>query len=159
MNAEFESYQRTQAIELANDMVERMKMNRANLGVFKNISNSATGTGYLGTTGADSYSLSCSAPATQAETDLCEWSQLLTGSAEISSGSKVGAMIGARGCIFYDVTTEVSGAPDTGLFTVVVVWQGSQSTVASTTNCGNGLYGSESLRRVVKQSFRFAKLN
>ncbi len=157
--AEFESYQRSQAIILANDMVERIRGNRVNKGEFKNISDSSTGAGYLGTTGPNSYSLGCASPANQAETDLCEWSDLLQGSSEKVGTTQVGAMIGARGCIFYDATTEVAGAPDTGLFTVVVAWQGSADTVAPTVNCGNNLYGTEKKRRTVSMSFRLAKLN
>lgn len=157
-NAEFESYQRSQAIILANDMVDRIRMNRANKGSFKNISDSTTGTGYLGTTGDDSYAVSCPG-STQAEIDLCEWNDLLQGSNETLGTDQVGAMIGARGCIFYDSTTEVSGIADTGLFTVAVAWQGASDTVAPTVNCGNGLYGSETKRRVVTMSFRLAKLS
>lgn len=156
-NAEFESYQRSQAIILANDMVDRIRMNRVNKGTFKNISDSATGTGYLGTDGADSYVPDCA--ANQAGADLCEWSDLLQGSGESIGADQVGAMIGARGCIFYDATTEVAGAPDTGLFTVVVAWQGTVDTVAPTVNCGNDLYGDETKRRAVSMSFRLSKLN
>lgn len=158
-NAEFESYQRSQAIILANDMVDRIRMNRVNKGEFKNISDSATGDGYLGMDGADSYALDCDAAANQAEADLCEWSDVLQGSTETLGANQVGAMIGARGCIFYDAATEVAGAPDTGLFTVVVAWQGTVDTVAPAVNCGNGLYGAETKRRAVSMAFRLSKLN
>lgn len=159
-NSEFESYQRSQAVTLAYDMVERIRTNRAVLGNFKDISDAATGTGYLGTAGANSYSLTCPpASATdRAGQDLCEWNDLLQGAAETRSGSKVGAMAGARGCISYDDTTEVSGAPDSGLFTVAVSWQGSQDTVAPAASCGNGLYGAETKRRTIALSFRMASL-
>ncbi|HEX5393870.1 MAG TPA: type IV pilus modification protein PilV [Rhodocyclaceae bacterium] len=159
MNSEFESYQRSQAIILANDMVERIRMNRSAMGQFKNISNATDGSGYLGTTtGAGSYTVDCT--ATQAGKDLCAWSSLLQGAAQTnSSNTKIGAMIAARGCIFYDPTTEVSGIPDSGLFTVTVVWQGGQATVAPSANCGNGLYGSESMRRAVSMSFRLGRLS
>jgi len=161
-NAEFESYQRSQAIILVNDMADRIRMNRANKGSFKNISDSTTGTGYLGTTGTDSYALTCPG-SSQAEIDLCEWNDLLQGSNETLGTNQVGAMIGARGCIFYDASTEVgassgTGIADTGLFTVAVAWQGASDTVASSVNCGNGLYGSETKRRVVSMSFRLAYL-
>jgi type IV pilus assembly protein PilV len=157
MNAEFESYQRSQAVMLVNDMVERIRMNRASLGAFKNITDPATGAGYLGTTGSGTYAIPGGATL-QVQTDLAEWSALLTGSAEIKGGARVGAMIGARGCIWYDLSTEVPGAPDSGTFTVAIAWQGSMATVPSSINCANGLYGNENLRRVVSQSFRLAKL-
>lgn len=159
MNSEFESYQRSQAIILASDMVERIRMNRSAMGQFKNISNATDGSGYLGTsTGGGAYTPDCT--STQAGKDLCAWSLLLEGSAQKnSSGTKIGAMMGARGCIFYDSTTEVAGVPDSGLFTVTVVWQGGQATVAPSVNCANGLYGSEAMRRAVSMSFRLGRLS
>lgn len=159
MNAEFESYQRSQAVLLANDMIDRMRMSRTSYGTFKNVSNATTGAGYLGTAGASSYTVNCSS-ADAADVALCEWNSLLTGTAETSGGSKVGAMIGARGCITYDLATEVAGVADSGVFTVSVVWQGTQDTVASTSNlCATGLYGAETRRRVVSISFRLARLS
>lgn len=158
-NAEFESYQRSQAIILANDMVERIRMNRVHKGEFKNVTDPLTGAGYLGTEGPDSHSINCSTPNNQAETDLCIWENLLQGSAEMLNANQVGAMIGARGCISYDAASEVPGAVDSGVFTVVVAWQGTVNTVAPSVNCANGLYGPEAKRRAVSMSFRLAVLN
>lgn len=159
-NSEFESYQRSQAVSLAFDMAQRIRTNRANMGFFKNISIASDGTGYLGTNGAGSYALVCppADPTDRASADLCEWSALLLGAAEKKAGNDVGAMIDARGCIFYDPTTEVAGAPDTGLFTVAVSWQGNIATTIPAVNCGNGLYGTEAKRRTLAFSFRMANL-
>jgi type IV pilus assembly protein PilV len=159
MNAEFESYQRSQAVLLANDMVERMRMSRTSYGKFKNVSTATTGSGYLGTAGANSYTVDC-ASTDAGDVALCEWDSLLTGTAETTGGSKVGAMIGARGCITYDSTSEIAGVADSGVFAVTVVWQGTQDTVASTSNlCATGLYGGEARRRVVTMSIRLARLS
>lgn len=159
-NSEFESYQRSQAVSLAFDMVQRIRTNRANMGYFKTISDAATGADYLGSDGGDAYSLTCppADPTDRAGQDLCEWNDLLLGAAETKAGSNVGAMAGARGCIFYDATSEVTGAPDSGLFTVAVSWQGNQDTVAPSVNCGNGEYGAETRRRTIRLSFRMAHL-
>lgn len=159
MNAEFESYQRGQAVLLANDMVERMRMSRTSYGKFKNVSSATTGGGYVGTAGADSYTVNC-ASTDAGDVALCEWDSLLSGTAETTGGSKVGAMIGARGCVTYDSATELAGIVDSGVFTVTVVWQGTQDTVASTSNlCATGLYGGEARRRVVTMSIRLARLS
>lgn len=159
-NAEFESYQRSQAIILLDDMVERIRTNRVNKGEFKNITTNLTnGTPYLGTAGSNNYALSCSPAANQSVSDLCAWQGLLQGSSESLGGNQVGAMIGARGCISYDSSTEVAGVPDTGEFTVTVAWQGSVETVAPTAACANGEYGTEAKRRTVSMKFRLAKLN
>lgn len=158
MNSEFESYQRSQAIILANDMVERVRMNRQAMGEFKNISNATNGSGFLGSPGTGEYTPDC--VTTQAGKDLCAWSSLLQGAAQTNSGgTKIGAMMGARGCIFYDPATEVAGVPDSGLFTVTVVWQGGQATVVPSVNCANGLYGNETMRRAVSMSFRLGRLS
>lgn len=160
INSEFESYQRSQAVSLTFDMVQRIRTNRANMGYFKTISDADTGEGYLGSADADSYDLTCppADPTDRAGQDLCDWNDLLLGTAETKSGNNVGAMLGGRGCIFYDAASEVAGAPDSGLFTVAVSWQGNQDTVAPSVNCGNGLYGAESKRRTISLSFRMAHL-
>ena len=66
-----------------------------------------------------------------------------------------GAMVGARGCISYAAGTEMENPPGTpisgtGVYTVAVAWQGTNDTFAPTVGCGNGLYGSETRRRVVR---------
>ena len=157
-SSEFESYQRSQAVSLAFDMAERIRTNRANKGFFKALSDATSGNGYFGTPGTNSYALDCSL-LDRANQDLCEWNDLLLGAAETRSGSNLGAMAGARGCIFYDPTTEIAGAPDTGVFTVAVSWQGTLKTTQPSVHCGDGLYGSELQRRTVVLSFRLAKLD
>lgn len=172
MSAEFESYQRSQALVLAMDMAERMRMNRSYSGTFKNISNASNGTSFVGTAGTGHYGLDCSSTdhAIQA---LCDWDGLLKGTAEKSSSdSNVGAMIGARGCVTYDPSTELAGIPDSGEFMVAVVWQGTTETASPTIpgtgaalHCADNLYEDssgtvkEALRRGVAFKFRFAKLN
>jgi type IV pilus assembly protein PilV len=173
MTSEFESYQRSQALVLAMDMAERMRMNRAFFGIFKNISSASDGTGFVGTDGTGQYSLSC--PSTDhAIQALCDWDDLLEGAAETTSGgTQIGAMVGARGCITYDASTEISGVPDSGEFMVAVVWRGTAETFGptipgtngTTLNCANNLYLDsngvikETLRRGVAFKFRYAKLN
>jgi len=165
--AEFESYQRTQALVLLYDMVDRVRTNRATLPCFAITTNTASGVPYLGTGAAAAPACGFSNAANNAIADatILEWDNLLKGAAETAGGVSVGAMIGARGCVSYDATTELINAttgaliPGTGIFTVAVAWQGMADTAAPTENCANTLYGPETRRRVVSTAFRVAALN
>lgn len=166
--AEMESYQRAQALILASTMVDVMRVNRRTANCFAVTGAGGTpfvgaaGTGHVG--GPIVCNLSTIAENTMAINAMDEWNDTLVGASELKDGTEVGAMIGARGCIRYDATTELidpeTGAvmPDTGLYTVVVAWQGLNETVAPTVNCANGLYGSEAMRRAVSMSLRLAEL-
>lgn len=80
--------------------------------------------------------------------DLQTWHNALMGSAEILTGANVGAMIGARGCVYQVV------APSPGIaaqYLVVVAWQGMNNTYApdvttatSMGQCGLGQYKDKS---------------
>ena len=162
--SEFESYQRAQALVLMQDMVDRLNVHKLTATCFR-ITNVATGTPTLGTGsgGAPACSAGTANDNTEATAAMAEWDSLLKGSAETSGGSSTGAMIGARGCIGYDATTELldtTGAaiPGTGIYTVAVAWQGNSDTFVPVVNCGNGQYGAETRRRVVFTTFRLAKL-
>ena len=86
--AQVESYQRAQAIVLLQDMTDRIAANHKNAASYVTAAP-------LGT----ASTLNCSAPATQAAKDLCAWNDSLLGASETTGGNKIGAMIGARGCV------------------------------------------------------------
>lgn len=167
--AEFESYQRAQAIVLLQDMVDRIHMHRITASCFRFTTNTTNGSPYLGT--GSSLTPTCSAGSandnTMAVAALDEWKDLLLGAAEDLGGSKVGAMAGARGCVSYNAATELTdpvtaaAIPNTGLYLVAISWQGTTDTFAPPVNCGNDntLYVSETRRRVVSTTFRLARLN
>ncbi len=162
--AELESYQRAQALVLLNDMVDRIRAHHITAACFS-FSN-ADGTGWLGTsaTATPACAVSNANDNAMAVAAMNEWNSLLLGAAETKGGVSVGAMLGARGCVFYDPTTALldpTGAaiPGTGLFTVSIAWQGTVDTFAPTVNCANGQYtGGEVRRRVVSTSLRLAEL-
>jgi type IV pilus assembly protein PilV len=137
-----EGYQRSQALFLINDIAERMSMNRP------------AAASYLGSDIGVAALTGCATPASQAIRDLCEWSALLQGAAETLGTVKLGAMIGARGCIVAD-----PGDPASGAFLITVAWQGIQATGAPNSNCGANQYSAENLRRSVTKVVRFASLN
>lgn len=175
--SELESYQRVQALILLQDMYGRINANR-NVAPCYAFTTSSDTTPYLGTAGSGNLSLprSCAlgttAQQTQFNNDLSAWNQLLRGAAETTGGSNVGAMIGARGCVSYDSTTELPELSPTtgnatgnilagtGVYTLTVAWQGLGDTFAPVgLNCAKNAYGAETLRRTVSLTFRMAALD
>jgi type IV pilus assembly protein PilV len=153
--AEFESYQRTQALVLLYDMVDRINVNRSTASCFA-LSSATTGAPFFGV--ATTITPACGASGiaadnTAANTAMTEWNNLLQGATE-SGGA--GAMVGARGCV----------SVAAGVYTVAVAWQGTVDTSApkmddgaTTINCANGEYGAETRRRAVSTTFRMATLD
>lgn len=105
--SEVESYQRTQALILLDDMVNRIETNRNDAENY--VTASALGVG-----------ATCTLPSTPTlqQSDHVEWCSALQGAGETQGGANVGAMIGARGCV-----EEIVG-PSVREYMVTVVWQG-----------------------------------
>ena len=145
LTSQMESYQRSQALILLKDMADRIDNNRVNAA------------SYVTTTPLGTGSASCTATGAGSAGDLCEWNNALLGAAELdSAGNKVGAMIGARGCV-YQIVAAASGVP--GQYVVSVAWQGLNNTATPAVNCGQNQYGNEALRRVVSLPLSIATLN
>lgn len=128
--SQMESYQRAQALVLVRDMAQRMEANRTQIGSYLG---NDIGIGTIG---------NCTLEVTTAARDKCEWGALLQGAAEVLNGSKVGAMIGARGCI-----TQPDPVASPNVYLVAVVWQGLRETGAPNVACGKDAYGKEATRR------------
>lgn len=168
--AEFESYQRAQAIVLMSDMVDRINANRDSASCYAITTDVGTGTDYLGTAGVDHYAaivppaivggvptgFNCAGAKNNdgnnlAAQDLIEWNDLLLGAGETKAGVNVGAMLGARGCISFDIATQQ--------YTLAVAWQGMSNTFVQANKCAAGLYGDEKARRVVTTTLRLGNLS
>jgi len=140
--SEFESYQRSQALVLLSDMTNRLNANRAAAASY--VSDALIGEGNV---------VDC-AGLTGAPLDLCEWGNLIRGSAETrSDGTRTGSMLGARGCIQL-----AAGTSDR--YVLSVIWQG---TVASgeppLTPCNaQDVVPDGTLRRVVSTTVCMARL-
>jgi type IV pilus assembly protein PilV len=139
--AQVEAFQREQAILLAQDMVNRMNVN-------KGVANCYVLATYLGvdvTTPpvATSCASGTSTQKTRFESDMSEWYSMLQGAATSVGTSAVGGVPDARGCITKDATT--------GIYQVSVVWQGSAATSAPPAGitCGNTKYAPDTSRRAV----------
>ena len=130
--SEFESHQRTQALNLVDDMVSRINANRAAAGDY-------VVQGLIG----DGPTQDCAALA-GAALDLCQWGNLIRGSREARDGAQVGAMLSARGCITRPATSS-------DRYVVAIAWQGIVATGAPPTPCGaaDPAFASEPLRRTV----------
>jgi type IV pilus assembly protein PilV len=155
--AEMESYQRIQALELVQDMANRINANRK---VASCYSNGTTGV-QLG--GSSTTIPTCTATGsstqqqTQAVADLTAWRDMINGESETMSVSgtttKIGTMLGAVGCVTLDATDTIGGNT-VNTYLIAVSWQGLANTAAPTKAgaafpCGNGSYGTELLHRVV----------
>jgi type IV pilus assembly protein PilV len=161
--AELESYQRTQALMIMDDIVDKINANKQAINCFVVTTNAAAGTPYLGE-GIDPPT-GCTASTTnynaQADAALAAIDGFLDGSAEALAGLSAGAMTGGRACITYDATTEIGGVPGTGYYKIMVSWQGMEDLPANTADiCAAGLYGtaaaSDTRRRTVATFLRLA---
>ena len=141
---EVESYARSQALILLEDMTARLSAHRSIAATY--ITTSPLGTG-------DTQPTDCSGTALGAARDQCEWSKALRGNTELSGGSAVGAMIDGRGCI-----EQVAGV-DPASYRITVAWQGLSPTIVPGVGCGQGLYGpDDALRRAVAKVVSVANL-
>ena len=161
--AEFESYQRAQALVLLYDMMDRIQNNRNTASCFVN----SASTYYGDTSAPPSLSCSVSSPADNALAiaSMTAWHNLLQGASETKGTTKVGAMVGARGCITYATNTEYINASTglnitgTGEYTLLVSWQGMAETFVPTKTCGTTTqYGADTKRRTVWATMRIATL-
>ena len=140
-SSEFEGFQRSQALVLIEDMVSRMNANRAHAAEY--VANGLIGDGPFE---------DCAALA-GAALDVCEWGNLIRGSAERSGGAGIGAMLLARGCITRPATS-------TDRYTVSIAWQGILPTAGGTSACGSGdpLFPDDTVRRTVSSTVCIALL-
>jgi len=124
--AEMESYQRSQALVLLDDMASRITTNRAQAASYVTTSAKPLG--------ADITCPVLGATPTRQEIDAAAWCVALQGAAETTGGgANSGAMIGGRGCV-EDLTNNE--------YLVTVAWQGLTPVSAPPDGaaCGKDLY-------------------
>lgn len=147
-----ESVQRAHAILLAEDMVSRINLDRAEFNSFLTTSD-ATPLGVGDSQPSDCTTVTDPDPNVQrALRDRCEWSRNLKGASEQIGGASVGAMIGARGCIDLVQPQDASpGVCQPAIIQVATAWQGIYASAAPADGleCGKDEYGDEAMRRVV----------
>ena len=150
---EMESYQRSQALVLLDDIDSRVRALRGDL---TGPLNQTSGPVIVGPGGTSGYNPSSPADCygkMGAELQVCQWAAALNGAAEKVAGSNVGAMLGARGCIFrVPPSPTLSPSDPIAEFYLVVVWQGLAATAdpdAGTyaADCASGIAFGAGLRR------------
>ena len=134
--AEMESYQRTQALILAQDMADRIIANKANA------------PRYVGDDYGTGAAAGCSGPI-GFQSDLCAWGNAVRGASEKSGAINVGTLLGGRGCI---------AAKATDQYQVIVAWQGLAPTVVPGVSCGQDSRGADAYRRAVVVPIHLANL-
>jgi type IV pilus assembly protein PilV len=142
-----EAYQRAQALMLLKDMAGRIANNRNDADGYVTGPDAPVGVG-----GA------CPGPgATRQEADVAEWCGLLQGASETMAGTRVGSMVGGRGCV------EDLG---NGQYLITVAWQGLApiSAPPASVACGAGQFDGGTVcvndlcRRVVTSIVQIADL-
>ena len=138
---ELEAYQRTQAMTIAAEMVDRVTNNPK-----------------LAASYVDDYAPygpleDCTAldPADVVSRDKCAWRNRLRGADVLDAERGIGAPLAARGCVF-------STGPN--IYVVAVAWQGVLPTDAADSPCGKDTFGTanEKTRRVYSTTFQIATL-
>ena len=142
-----EAYQRAQALMLLKDISGRITNNRNNAAAYVTGADAPIGVGACPTD-----------TSTRRNSDVAEWCNLVQGaSEETTAGSRVGAMVGGRGCV------EDLGD---GQFLVTVAWQGLApiSAPPESVACAAGAFDGGTVcvddlcRRVVTSIVRIATL-
>ena len=137
--AEFEAYQRAQALVMVQEMADRINANKKIAGEY--VANDI---------GADGVEIAGCDAMGGSKRDICEFHNSLVGAAEKKAGvNAVGAMIGARACVTN---------PLPNVYVVTIAWQGFASTKEPDEKCGAGAYGDDKKRRTVSFPVRVATL-
>ena len=130
---EIDSYQRSQALILLDDMASRLSSNRQNASSY--LTSSPIGPGECPT-------VTDASP--RSDLDLRDWCLALKGSTEKKSNNAVGAMINALGCV-------ISLGSGSNSYQIVVSWQGlgELPSDADSALCNDKDYGSTNRRAAV----------
>jgi len=136
---ELESFQRSQAMVVAQEMVERINANRKEA------------LSYVGLYAAPADVQDCTLEPTVLLRDKCEFGNRLLGSGTRDADRAIGSAIAARACI-----TEL--APGSNAYLVAVAWQGLKPTDAPDSACGEEEFDREENRRVFSTVVRMATL-
>jgi type IV pilus assembly protein PilV len=148
-SAMHQGLQRTRAINLADAIVERIRINPAGVETYNLGLAAPLGNGSIATQPSpDCNAASCDA-VELAEHDLWTWEQALDGATETIGGEAAGGLINPRGCIMFTPTNDLVRS---GMLQVIVQWQGladSGDAAEGGDACGGEDAGDDPFRRQV----------
>ena len=137
-HSDMEAFQRSEALTLVQDMVDRINLNRKNAAL------------YVGDYVPAGAVEDCTAALTQVDVDMCEWRNLLRGISTREGQSNIGAPLAPRGCI--------TASPDPNVYVVALAWQGVVPTDRPLGSCGQDAFDREENRRVYSTVLQIATL-
>ncbi len=146
-----QAWQRSQAVLLADGLLERVRMNPAGAASYHTgLGASALGGATRASPARNCASQTCTA-AQMAAWDLWEWERRLDGVAVRDAANRnAGGLVDAHGCVVF--TAVSASMPNTGQLRVIVTWRGtsgSTDAVRSGTACGPDAAGTVDARHQV----------
>ena len=154
--SQHESIQRTRAVVLAGDLLERIRRNPAGMSVYNVGLSAPLGDASRGTEPVPNcHSATCSKTELAAH-DLWTWERLLDGASAIvtDGGAPTVGLSDVSACI--DFTAD-DGRQNTGIVDVVIQWQGLQETadavISAGTVCGDATAEDTTRRQVIVNSY------
>lgn len=148
------AWQRTQALSMASDIMERIGVNSTQAASYHTgLGSSAVGGGTITTTPKNcaAGTNTCTAAEVVAW-DRWSWEQRLDGSnIKDSDQNNVGGLMDARGCVIF--TAASNDTPNTGSVRVIISWRGvtetSDAVITGGQVCGSSSAGSDGFRHQV----------
>ena len=154
--SQHESIQRTRAVVLADDILERIRRNPAGMSVYDMGLSAPLGGGSIGAEPAPNCQSAICTPTELATHDLWAWERLLDGTSAIvtDSGAPAVGVRNVRACV--DFTAD-GGRQNTGIVDVVIQWQGLKETadavIGGGTLCGDATVEDTTRRQVSVNSY------
>lgn len=160
--SQHETIQRTRAVSLADDILERIRRNPEGIATYRTGNTgfeSPLGNGTINAEPDPNCSSATCTPVELATHDRWSWEQLLDGASVTSTTDGVttssNAISGLRGCISF---TADAGKTNTGIVSIVLQWQGLRETIDAVAAGGNVCGGAAATtdltrRQVVMNSY------
>lgn len=147
--SQHQAVQRTRAVALADEMIERIRINPAQIETY-NIGLNPVGTNTDTPEPSPDCATNTCSPEQMAEHDLWSWEQALQGQASTIDGEAADGLVAPRGCIVFE---PADSRERTGQLTVIVEWRGlvetSDALETGDEVCGGEDAGDDKYRRQV----------